>query len=401
MDQPFSENLQGKPYQSGRQAQLSGRQARILAAPLDWGLGHATRCIPIIRELLAQGVDVWLAGEGAQESLLKAEFPELPFLALPGYRINYSKTASGLFWKMIQQGPKMRAAIKNENRWLKNMVTEHKFDAVISDNRYGLYHSSTPCVFMTHQLTIKNPLGKWAESILQKINYSYIKRFSECWVPDSISDLTDIDNKNNLAGELSHPPIKPTIPVHYIGLLSRFEKKESFDTTSNAGLRTEKKNHLLIILSGPEPQRSMLEEKIIGDIAHYSGTATVVRGLPGEDSLIPSTNMIKFYNHLSGDELNNEMLEAEYIISRSGYSTVMDIIKLQKKSILIPTPGQTEQEYLGKYLMGKGFIIYLTQKEFSLSKALHIAADHNYTFPSINTSPDLTKIIASFLLRIK
>ena len=145
----------------------------------------------------------------------------------------------------------------------------------------------------------------------------------------------------------------------------------------------------------------MLEEKIITDIAHYTGTATIVRGLPGKDSLIPSTNMIKFYNHLSSAELNNEMLEAEYIISRSGYSTIMDSMKLQKKSILIPTPGQTEQEYLGKYLMEKGIIVCLTQKEFSLNKALSIAADHNYKILSINDSPDLAKIIASFLLRIK
>ena len=394
MDQLLRENLQEK-------TRFSDRNARILVAPLDWGLGHATRCIPIIRELLAQRADVWLAGEGAQESLLKAEFPALPFLKLPGYRINYSKTARGLFWKMIQQGPKMRAAIQNENRWLKNMVTEHDFDAVISDNRYGLYHTSVHCVFMTHQLTIKNPLGKWAEKLLQKINYQYINRFSECWVPDLPVGQESKDKEKNLAGELSHPKIKPTIPVHYIGLLSRFEKKESFDPSANSGLRSEKKNHLLVILSGPEPQRSMLEEKIITDIAHYSGTATIVRGLPGKDSLIPSTNMIKFYNHLSGDELNNEMLEAEFIISRSGYSTVMDIMKLQKKSILIPTPGQTEQEYLGRYLMEKGIIVCLTQKEFSLNKALSIAADHNYKILSINDSPDLAKIIASFLLRIK
>ena len=384
MDQLLRENLQEK-------TRFSYINARILVAPLDWGLGHATRCIPLIRELLAQGADVWLAGEGAQESLLKTEFPALPFLSLPGYRINYSKTSGGLFWKMIQQGPKMRAAIQYENRWLKKMIDEHGFDAVISDNRYGLYHASVHCVFMTHQLTIKNPLGKWAEKLLQKINYQYINRFSECWVPDLSVGQESKDKEKNLAGELSHPKIKPTIPVHYIGLLSRFEKKDL----------PEKQRHLLIILSGPEPQRSMLEEKIITDIAHYTGTATIVRGLPGMDSLIPSSNMIKFYNHLSSDELNNEMLEAEYIISRSGYSTVMDSMKLQKKSILIPTPGQTEQEYLGRYLMEKGFIVCMSQKEFSLNKALSMAADHTYQLASISASPDLSKIVESFLLRIK
>lgn len=366
MNQPFSEKNGGKP--------------RILVAPLDWGLGHATRCIPIVRELLAQDCDVWLAGEGAQEQLLKTEFPDLPFIELPGYRIHYAKTAKGLIWKMIQQGPKLRRAILYEHQWLKKMVAQHHIDAVISDNRYGLYHSAVPCIFITHQLLIKSSAGKWTEKILQKRNYKYINRFTECWVPD-------IKGENNLAGELSHPQLKPAIPVHYIGLLSRFKKKE----------RAEKKEHLLIVLSGPEPQRSMLEEKIIKDIGHYNHTATIVRGLPGSASLIPSTGMIQFYNHLPADELNDAIQEAQYIISRSGYSTVMDIMTLQKKSILIPTPGQTEQEYLGRSLMEKRIAVCTEQKGFSLEKALTVAGKFNYQMPVVANHSVLAKNIKRFL----
>ncbi|MDZ4809785.1 MAG: glycosyltransferase, partial [Bacteroidota bacterium] len=195
------------------------------------------------------------------------------------------------------------------------------------------------------------------------------------------------EGENNLAGELSHPAIKPAVPVHYIDLLSRFEKKDL----------AQKKNHLLIILSGPEPQRGMLEEKIIKDISHYNGTATIVRGLPGFASMIPSTNMIKFYNHLPAAELNIEMQEAEYIISRSGYSTVMDLVALQKKSILIPTPGQTEQEYLGIYLMKKGIAVSISQKDFSLQKALAHAAEYNYQIPVMATGKVLKETIEQFL----
>jgi len=367
MNQLLKEKTQGK--------------SRILVAPLDWGLGHATRCIPIIRELLAQACDVWLAGEGAQQELLKTEFPELPFLELPGYRIHYAKTARGLIWKMIQQGPKMRRAILYEHQWLKKMVAQHHFDAVISDNRYGLYHATVPCIFITHQLTIKSSAGKWTEKILQKRNYKYINRFTACWVPD-------LDRKNSLADELSHPLIKPAVPVHYIGLLSRFVKHNV----------VARENHLLIILSGPEPQRSILEEKIINDISHYNGTATVVRGLPGSASLIPSTTMIKFYNHLPAVELNSEMQEAEFVISRSGYSTVMDIMTLQKKSILIPTPGQTEQEYLGNYLLDKKIAVNIPQKDFSLNKALALADDFNFQIPAMSADETLKKTIEKFLL---
>ena len=360
--------------------------SRILVAPLDWGLGHATRCIPIIRELLAQGCDVWLAGEGAQEQLLKAEFPEIPFLELPGYRIKYAKTRWGLIWKMIQQGPKMRRAIQYERRWLKKIVKKYFFDAVISDNRYGLYHSTVPCVFITHQLVIKSAAGKWTETVLQKRNYSFINRFTECWVPDA-------EGENNLAGELSHPGKKPVVPVRYIGLLSRFEKRE---ISLDAPLE-DKGNHLLIILSGPEPQRTILEEKIISDISHYNGTATIVRGLPGATSLIPSTNMICFFNHLPSEDLKVAMLKAEYIIGRSGYSTVMDVVALQKKSILIPTPGQTEQEYLGNYLMKKGMAVCCVQKDFFLNNVLTVASNFNYMLPAIDSNSMLKTTIETFL----
>ncbi|MBL7748357.1 MAG: glycosyl transferase family 28, partial [Chitinophagaceae bacterium] len=338
--------------------------------------------IPLIRELLAQGADVWLAGEGAQEELLKAEFPELPFLPLPGYRIQYARTASGLVWKMILQGPKLQRAIRNEHRWLQKAVDEHHFDAVISDNRYGLHHASIPCIFITHQLRIKSSVGKqWIENILQKRNYRYINQFTACWVPDAEGD-------NNLAGELSHPDKKPSVPIHYIGVLSRFVKKE----------KEEIKGHLLVVLSGPEPQRSMLEEKIIRDISHYPGSATIVRGLPGSAAMIPSTNMIHFINHLPADELNMELLKAEYIICRSGYSSVMDIVTVQKKSILIPTPGQTEQEYLGENLMKKGIALCVHQKQFSLTAALTMANTFPYKIPLVENNGRLTAVIRSFLI---
>jgi len=363
------------------------RKPRILVAPLDWGLGHATRCIPVIYELIKQGCEVWLATDGPQEALLKQEFPELLFLSLPGYRVKYGRAAPAMLWNILLQTPKIIRAIKQETNWLKKMVSEQGFDAVISDNRYGLYHSSIPCIIITHQLNIKSKLGKWSERLLQKKNYQYINRFTECWVPDEAGG-------NNLAGELSHPEKKPTIPLRYIGLLSRFENSSDL---SHSGLMAEDKEHLLIVLSGPEPQRTLLENLVIKDIAHYNGSATIVRGLPGALNLIPSTNSIKFYNHLPAGELNKEMSRAEYIISRSGYSTIMDIRKLQKKSILIPTPGQTEQEYLSKYLREKKMALDISQKTFSLTSALQQARSFSYNMAGKQDETHLPQIIAQFI----
>jgi uncharacterized protein (TIGR00661 family) len=366
MNRPLSDKIKGKP--------------RILVAPLDWGLGHATRCIPVIKELINQGCDVWLAGEGAQQELLSKEFPSLPFLPLKGYRIKYAKTRRGLIWKMIAQGPKFKRAIKYENKWLKKTVAENSIDAVISDNRYGLYHATIPSVIITHQLAIKTGFVKWTERILQKRNYDHLNKFTTCWVPD-------FSGPNNLAGELSHTAKMPEVPVHYIGFLSRLEQKEI----------NEIEKHLLVLISGPEPQRSMLEEKVIEQISHYIGTATVLRGLPGSASLIPSTGMLKFHNHLSAEELSREMQKASYVISRSGYSTIMDMAAMNKKSILIPTPGQTEQEYLGKYLMGKKMAVVIQQNEFSLSAALQTAYNFQYAGFKIASTNLLKETISHFL----
>jgi len=372
----FSGNKHLVKKQSGR--------PRILVAPLDWGLGHATRCIPVIYELLRQNAEVWLAGENAQESLLRDEFPSLPFLPLKGYRVKYAHSASGLWRAVFRQLPRIWQTVRQENKWLKQAVSEYEFDAVISDNRFGLSHPSIPCIFITHQLYVKSPLGKWTESRIQRTNYRFINKFSECWVPD-------IKGSNNLAGELSHPTELPRIPVLYTGILSRLQRNNE---------HTQKK-HLFISLSGPEPQRSIWENKIIHEIAHYQGTATIVRGLPQAGKLIPSTNDIRFFNHLSADDYSREMSKAEWVISRSGYSTVMDIAKLGKKAILVPTPGQPEQEYLGKYLSEKGFAPALAQDEFSLSKILELANGFNYQ-PLENTSATgLPEAVESLLSNIK
>lgn len=351
-------------------------------APLDWGLGHATRCFPLIHELLAQGADVWLAGEGAQAALFKEAFPELPLLKLPGYQVEYAKTKRGLALKLILQIPRILNSIRQENRWLKKTVRRHQIDAVISDNRYGLHHPHIPCIFITHQLCIKVPMGKKAERWLQKINYRYIQRFSACWIPDHKA-------APGLAGELSHPDILPGIPVTYIGPLSRFEK-----TTA-----AEVPDQLLVLLSGPEPQRTLLEEKLIAELVHYNGNATLVRGLPGNTSMMPSTNMIRIYNHLPAAALNEELQKAALVICRSGYSTLMDLGALQKKSVLVATPGQTEQEYLSVLQQQQQTACAADQSSFSLTAVLKASNDFPYRpFPQSEKNeagPAISRLLSS------
>lgn len=308
---------------------------KILVAPLDWGLGHATRCIPIIKHLKALDCEVIIAGTPTQGKLLKQQFPQNLFLPISGYNITYTKHRSLLPVKMLAQLPKIFSSIKKEHRWLQKIIQQHKIDVVISDNRYGLYSNLVPCYFITHQLQVITA-NKWMDKLARIINYRYINRFTACWVPDE-------KEEPSLAEKLSHPETMPKIPVHYIGPLSRFEKGET----------REIKYTWMMILSGPEPQRTLLEMKFLLSAGSMQGEVLLVRGKPGSEEKIPVPGNCTVYNHLPTEEMLHAIQSSEYIISRCGYTTVMEMFSLQKKCIFIPTPGQTEQEYLAKHLMNQ------------------------------------------------
>lgn len=333
---------------------------RILVAPLDWGLGHATRCIPIINYLQNAGFEVVLAGEGDNVKIFGKAQPKSVILPLKGYRVKYSRNKGLFFLKMLIQIPKIIFAINHEKNWLKKVVVSHKIDAVISDNRFGLSHPGIPTVFISHQLAIKtgNP---WLDVFVQKINYHFINKFNECWIPD-------FESANNLAGSLSHPKNLPEIPVSYLGILSRFKK-----------FSAEKKYDLLILLSGPEPQRSIFEKLLLTQIKNFKGSIAMVRGLPATVMQLTNGNeQLTIYNHLPASGLNELILQSENIVARCGYSTVMDLVTLQKNAILVPTPGQTEQEYLAAYLMEKKIFFTCKQENFSLEKSMESAGVFNF-----------------------
>ncbi len=320
----------------------------VLVAPLDWGLGHATRCIPVIKQCLAAGFEVIIAAEGAQRSLLLSEFPNLNFVHLQGYRLKYGSSKWLTLLKIIIQIPKILTTINKEKKWLHEFTNKKHLDAVIADNRFGLCKTGIFSIFITHQLYIKTPFGSLINTCVQKINYHFINKFNICWIPDAAGE-------NNLGGLLSHPVIKPSCNCRYVGALSRINKENPGNS-----------NNLLVLLSGPEPQRSILEKKILKQLTELLIPAIFIRGLPGSPDTIPSTEKIKIFNHLPGKQLQQIINEAEIVISRSGYTTIMELLPLGKKCIFIPTPGQTEQEYLATYLAGKGWACTASQNYFSL-----------------------------------
>lgn len=346
---------------TGKFNALIGSAKTVLIAPLDWGLGHTTRCIPIIRDLLSGKNRVILAGNPDQQRLLGAEFPELEFLPLSGYGIRYGHSGWGTTLRLLSQLPALNRAIQSENEWLAGLLQKRTIDFVISDNRYGLYHPQLPSAILTHQLTIRPPWGSLGSGLLNKWNYRHLEKFTECWVPDLEERM------NSLAGDLSHPQKLPAIPVRYIGPLSRFHYQ---DYPVSPG-------KVLVLLSGPEPARTAWEEKLIRELPQYSGKVTLVRGLPSGGPALASYPQLTIYDHLPAHELQLEIAAADWVIARAGYSTIMDLVTMKKKAILVPTPGQSEQEYLAKYLKDKKMFHAVSEKEFSLVGSLKIAREEN------------------------
>jgi uncharacterized protein (TIGR00661 family) len=316
----------------------------ILVAPLNWGLGHATRCIPIIRELENYGFNPIIASDGIALSILQKEFPHLQSVELPSYEIEYAKKGADFKWKLIKNSPKMIEAIFDEKKMVKKLIATFNLKGIISDNRLGVYSSKIPSVFITHQLNVLSGKTTWISS---KLHQHFIKKFTECWIPD-------IQESPNLTGKLGHLE-NSSLNLKYLGPLSRLEKKV-----------LPIKYDLMVILSGPEPQRTMLEEKLLEEIQCYVGNVVFIKGIIDEKQKKEVVKNVTYYNFMTSSELEKTFNESEIVLCRSGYTTVMDLAKLNKKAFFIPTPGQFEQEYLAKRYKRNGIAPFAKQDDFKM-----------------------------------
>lgn len=325
-------------------------QKKILVAPLNWGLGHATRCIPIIEALENNGYTPIIASDGVALEMLKKEFPHLQALELPSYQIEYAKNGAFFKWKMLLNSPKMLEAIYQEKKIIKNWIKEHDLAGIISDNRLGIFSKKVPSVFITHQLNVLTGNTTWISS---KMHQRIIKKFDECWVPD-------VEQKPNLTGKLGHID-KPHLRIKYIGPLSRLHKKP-----------VTKKYDLMVILSGPEPQRGMLEKQLQGEMQLYTGKVIFIKGKIESEKKTEVVDNVTYFNFMNTEELENAFNESEVVLCRSGYTTIMDLAQLGKKAFFIPTPGQYEQEYLAKKLKKENLVPYSKQEDFKIENLLEI-----------------------------
>lgn len=351
---------------------------KILIAVLNWGLGHATRCIPIIDEYRKQRVEVLLASDGEALALLQDHYPTIPTIELPSYAIHYK--GNNMLRNIAPQIPKILNAIRLERKKLNSIIQEHKITTIISDNRYGMYHKQVHSIFLTHQLNIKVPY-EWLEHLVASGNHYFIRKFDECWVPD-------LALEPSLAGALSHQTNLKNI--RYIGALSRMQPQK----------RLPQKWDVIAVLSGPEPQRTYWEQALLKQAEQLPCQFLIVAGKPKSNRPAYVQQNITWKPFLRQEALQMAIAQSEMVIARSGYSTIMDLVALNcHKVLLVPTPGQTEQEYLARRFAQKGIFAYQEQVQLDLQAGIKALKSQTTSNPFPVSKSRLEKIVAQTIKR--
>jgi hypothetical protein len=305
--------------------------------------------IPVAEQLLKMNFNVFIGSGNLHMALFRNETPGLRYIDFEGFRPNYSRFLPQ-YLALLLRMPSLIYHIVQEHIRLKKIIRENEIDIVISDNRFGLWNSDITSVYITHMPLIPFPEPmRFLEFIGVFLHRIIIKKYSLCFIPD----LPGIEN---LTGRLSHGLRLPG-NVRYTGILSRFNASDS-DIQSS----TKTDGYNTAVLSGPEPQRSMLRKKIVNLFCNQESDLVILEGKPGKNVEEVKSGNITSYNHLPGSKMKGLLKKSTGIICRSGYSTIMDLVSLNCSALLIPTPGQTEQEYLARYLSGKGWFSFESQE---------------------------------------
>lgn len=327
---------------------------RILLSPLNWGLGHASRLIPIIKYLEAQGHTCIIGAELRSADLLRKAFPHLTHENLPGFNVLFS--SGEIQWiNLLFQIPKFLYWKRKENRITKKIIHKHHIELIISDNRYGVKNKLVPSIIITHQTSpCLGPVFSFLRPMMTKIIGNWIRSFDQCWIPD-------INKTLPISGILSES-VPFSNNTYRIGLLSRLNpsilKRDLNDKIPSTDI--------LVILSGPEPHRSKLEQSIVKRFKNDHFKVILLQGKPELNAKNKQIGKITLIPHCTDSQLYYLMVKSALIICRSGYSTIMDLFAVNRKAILIPTPGQYEQEYLAQHLTQNFGFTSMRQNDLAL-----------------------------------
>jgi uncharacterized protein (TIGR00661 family) len=329
---------------------------KIIYGICSWGLGHATRSLPVIRKLIEENNDLTIVSHGRSLELLKKELGKnLKYFDIPDYPMLLSENSRQFMAKSVVYWPSFIKRMESELQSLKKILDKDKYDRIISDSRYGFYNRSIPSVFISHQIRIMNPLRiNIFERGSEIFNLFFFKRYAGVIIPDY--------KDNNLSGDLSHNLGRiDENKINYVGVLSDFKKR-----------KTKKDIDYMISISGPEPQRTMLEKKLLSQVGDLEGKIVITLGKTEKMNKFNKKN-IETYSFLSKEKREVFLNRTKLVISRSGYSTIMDLAVIGAKALMVPTPGQVEQEYLGQYHNKKGTFLSISQEKINLKRDIETA----------------------------
>jgi uncharacterized protein (TIGR00661 family) len=330
---------------------------KVIYAVCSWGLGHATRSLPVIRKLIKENNEVTIISEGRSLELLKKELGKdiKEFIEIPDYPMLLSENARQFMAKSVVYWPIFIHRMRKGLTTLTKLLKDRKCDRIISDARFDMYNRKIPSFFISHQMRIMNPLRiKMFEKGSETFNLYFFKRFRGVIIPDF--------EKDNLSGDLSHNLSRINEnKLNYVGVLSDFKKKS-----------IKKDIDYFLSISGPEPQRSIFEKKLLDQIDDLSGKVVVTLGKTEQLNKFKDKKL-ETYSFLTKEKREDFLNRSKLIISRSGYSTILDLSVINAKALMVPTPGQIEQEYLAKYHKKKKFFHCVNQDKIDLSKNVKIA----------------------------
>ena len=344
------------------------KNKRILFAIMGWGLGHATRCIPLIQALLKDN-QVVLASNGISSKLLRQEFPKLTCIDYPDYAVKYPRYKILLIPWILIQLPGIIMKLIQEYQLTQRVVEKENIDIIVSDSRYGIYQKEVPTFFMMHQLRFQlSGIFKYLEFLGEWFNLFMFKRYEQIIIPD-------VRSSPNLTGKLTHyGNISHHSKLHYLGVFCSVSK-----------LNIDEDIDYLFSVSGPEIQRTLFEDIILEQIQNIPGKKVVVLGKPDDNKSYNNFENTEIYNHVNREKLNEFLNRAKFVICRSGYTSVMELVALRKPALMIPTPGQTEQEYLARHYQMTG--LFFTAKQEGLNLVMELGKIENSFTPNMDYIP--------------
>jgi uncharacterized protein (TIGR00661 family) len=349
---------------------------KIIYGVCSWGLGHATRSLPVIRKLIEEHNELAIVSHGRSLDLLKKELGKNPkYYDIPDYPMLLSENSRQFLAKSVVYWPSFIKRMESELQSLKKILDKSKYDRIISDSRYGFYSRLIPSLFISHQIRIMNPLRiNMFERGSEIFNLFFFKRYAGVIIPDYKDD--------NLSGDLSHNLRRiDEDKIHYVGVLSDFKK-----------IKIKKDIDYFVSISGPEPQRTMLEKRLVSQVNDLKGKIIITLGKTEKKDKFNKKN-IETYSFLTKEKREDLLNRTKLVISRSGYSTIMDLAVIGAKALMIPTPGQIEQEYLGKYHNKKGTFFSVSQSKINLKRDVENAKKRTGIKRRCNVDKSVEKII--------